>query len=78
MFRSDMNIISSQGVIMNVISILEISKADKVNQFLMHLLDPYIKNVLKTPFIAKLSTNIILLQDNNHCHKILLFSKFYI
>jgi|GEM_PF-5178524 hypothetical protein len=59
MFRSDMNVISSQGLIMNVISILEISKADKVNQFLTHLLDPYIKDVLKTHFITKLSTNTI-------------------
>ena len=45
---------------MNVISILEISKANKVNQFLMHLLDPYIKDALQTHFITKLSTNTIL------------------
>jgi hypothetical protein len=45
---------------MNVISILEISKADQINQFLIHLLDPYIKDVLQTHFITKLSTNTIL------------------
>ena len=78
MFHSNMNIISSQGMIMNVISILEISKADKVNQFLTHSLDPHIKDVVEIHFITKLSPNIILLQDNNHCHKRLIFSKFYI
>jgi hypothetical protein len=45
---------------MNVISILEISKGDKINQFLMHLLNLYIKDVLQTHFITKLSTNTIL------------------
>lgn len=45
---------------MNVISILEISKADQINQSLMRLLDPYIKDVLQTHFITKLPTNTIL------------------
>lgn len=45
---------------MNVISILEISKAKRVNQLLMHLFDPYIRNALQTHFITKLSTNTIL------------------